>query len=191
VDTLVVPSLLPCTCIAKREVASWPFIGAITVRLGVLFVERECPYSGAVLLRRVRRALEAGRSVVAFPEGTTSDGRDLLPFRRGVFTLAREMGVPVVAAAIRYEDPAVAWIGKAPFVSHYVHRVARRGQTRVRISLSTPFEPRAWPSAAALAAAARQHILGELGRARPATAGLRRSPPDAQGLTTSLPTPSW
>jgi 1-acyl-sn-glycerol-3-phosphate acyltransferase len=166
VDTLVVPSLMPCTCIAKREVAKWPLIGSMTVRLGVLFVDRDCPYSGAVVLRRARRALEAGVAVVAFPEGTTTSGDGLLPFHRGLFELARQLGTPVVAAALRYVDRDVAWTGDTRFVDHYLRSVARRQRTVVQLSLSAPFDPRAAASGAALARDVRGFISDQLERER-------------------------
>jgi 1-acyl-sn-glycerol-3-phosphate acyltransferase len=162
VDTLVMPSLVPCTCIAKREVAAWPIIGPITRRLGVLFVDRDSPYSGAVVLRHADRALRAGVAVVAFPEGTTTPGHVLLRFRPGVFALARRLGASVVAAALSYDDPDVAWTGTDPFLGHYLRRVASRQRTVVRLSLSPPLDPRAWSTAAAMAQAVRAHIAAEL-----------------------------
>lgn len=193
VDTLVLPSLIPCTCIAKREVAEWAVIGPMTVRLGVLFVDRDSPHSGAVVLRRAMRALHAGVTVVAFPEGTTTSGTELLPFRRGVFGLARRLGVPVVAATLRYDDPRVAWTGDASFLGHYVRNVARWPRTTVRLSLSEPFDPRAHGDARGLAAVVRAHIERELSlpEARPAPSPARpRRYPVPSGRTTSLPTPS-
>jgi 1-acyl-sn-glycerol-3-phosphate acyltransferase len=180
VDTLVVPSLLPCTCIAKREVADWPVIGSMAVRLGVLFVDRDSPYSGAVVLRRARRALEAGIAVVAFPEGTTTSGDGVLPFRRGVFELARQLGTPVVAAALRYTDRDVAWTGDTRFVDHYVRSLARRRRTVVQLSLSAPFDPGASASGAALAREVRAYICDQLARGhRAAVAEIRPASPPA------------
>jgi 1-acyl-sn-glycerol-3-phosphate acyltransferase len=165
VDTLVLPSLLPSTCIAKREVAEWPVIGPMTERLGVLFVDRSSVSSGAVVLRRAMRALAAGVAVIAFPEGTTSAGRSVLPFKRGIFGIARRLGVPVVAAALSYDDPAIAWTGDASFLDHYLKGVAGRRTTTVRMSFSAPIDPHAWPSASTLADAAREFIVGRLASA--------------------------
>jgi 1-acyl-sn-glycerol-3-phosphate acyltransferase len=162
VDTLVLPSLLPSTCIAKTEVAGWPLIGPITERLGVLFVDRASVSSGAVVLRQAIRALRAGVAVIAFPEGTTSEGTSLLPFKRGIFGVARRLGVPVVAAAVSYEDPRIAWTGQAGFLGHYVRGVAGRPHTRVRLVFSPPIDPRPWPGATALADAARRFIGDQL-----------------------------
>jgi 1-acyl-sn-glycerol-3-phosphate acyltransferase len=162
VDTLVLPSLLPSTCIAKTEVASWPLIGPMTQRLGILFVDRASVSSGALVLRQAIRALQAGVAVIAFPEGTTSPGTTLLPFKRGIFGVARRLGVPVVAAAVSYEDRRIAWTGQAGFLGHYLRGVAGRAHTRVRLVLSPPFDPRAWPGATALADAARRFIADQL-----------------------------
>jgi 1-acyl-sn-glycerol-3-phosphate acyltransferase len=184
VDTLVVPGLMPCTCIAKREVAKWPMIGSMAVRLGVLFVDRDSPYSGAVVLRRARRVLEAGIAVVAFPEGTTTSGDGVLPFRRGLFELARQLGTPVVAATLRYPDRDVAWTGDTRFVDHYVRSLARRQRTVVQLSFSSPFDSRASASGAALAHEIRGYISDQLVRGqrarmqeiRPATPAVCTAP---------------
>lgn len=162
VDTLVLPSLLPATCVAKREVADWPLIGPMTERLGVLFVDRASVTSGAVVLRQAMRALEAGVAVIAFPEGTTSAGAGVLPFKRGIFGIARRLGVPVVAAALSYDDPSVAWTGDASFLDHYIKGVAGRRHTTVRLSFSAPIDPQGWPNASALADAARDFIANQL-----------------------------
>jgi 1-acyl-sn-glycerol-3-phosphate acyltransferase len=161
IDTLVLPSLVHGTIIAKREVLHWPVIGAMVQRLGVLFVERDSPWSGAVVLRQAMRALQAGLTLVAFPEGSTTRG-ELLPFRRGVFGIARRLGVPVVAATVAYDDPSLTWTGDEEFLGHYLDRVARKRRTAVRLTFSAPFDPRAWPSAAAMAAGVREHIAETL-----------------------------
>jgi 1-acyl-sn-glycerol-3-phosphate acyltransferase len=189
VDTIVVPSVVPCTCIAKSEVAGWPFIGAMTRNLGVLFVVRDSTWSGALVLRRSIRALRAGITVVGFPEGTTTDGEgDLLPFKRGMFGIARRLGRPVVAATLAYEAPELAWTGDTSFLSHYLGQVARRRRNVVRLSFSTPFDPADFPTAEAMAQTVRAHIGDELRAVRPrrrASAAYA-----ASGQTTSLPTPS-
>ena len=161
IDTLVLPTLVHGTVIAKREVLCWPVIGPMVKQLGVLFVERDSPWSGAVVLRQAMRALDAGLSLVAFPEGSTTTG-NLLPFRRGVFGVARRLGTPVVAAAISYEDPSLTWTGDEEFLGHYLDRVASKRQTTVRLTFSAPFDPRAWSSAAALAEGMRAHIAETL-----------------------------
>nr|MBS0019499.1 1-acyl-sn-glycerol-3-phosphate acyltransferase [Gammaproteobacteria bacterium] len=74
--------------------------------------------SGAEVLRRSLRVLQQGVSVLNFPEGTTTLGNAVLPFRRGIFGLAPITGVPVIPIALRFEPPGMAWVGNAYFVSH-------------------------------------------------------------------------
>jgi 1-acyl-sn-glycerol-3-phosphate acyltransferase len=176
IDTLILPSLIHGTVIAKREVLGWPVIGQMVKQLGVLFVERDSPWSGALVLRQAMRAVSAGLTLVAFPEGSTTRGDQLLPFKRGVFGLARRLGVPVVAASISYQDPGLTWTGDEEFLGHYVDRVARKRRTAVRLTFSAPFDSRAWPSATALADGVRRHIAETLASPWERRAPLTRRP---------------
>lgn len=162
VDPLMLAGVAPCVAIAKGEIASWPVLGTVLGALGLLFVRRGDPASGAVVLRRAVRALRAGVAVVNFPEGTTTAGDRLLPFRRGIFGAARIAGAPVVAASVRFEDPALCWVGGATFGPHYL-RTVQRPENRVIVTFSAPMDARDFPSADAAAAHVRAHLARELG----------------------------
>ncbi|HEX4448855.1 MAG TPA: lysophospholipid acyltransferase family protein [Polyangiaceae bacterium] len=156
-DPLVVASVLPCLAIAKGETGRWPLVGPGLRALGVLFVRRGDPHSGAIVLRRALRALRAGASVLNFAEGTTTDGQRVGPFHRGIFGLARLASVPVIPAWIAYDDPRVAWFGGAAFAPHY----ARLAQTRhvvARVRFGAPFAARSTDDATYLAARARADV---------------------------------
>ncbi len=140
-DPLVVASLLPCAPVSKMEVARWPVVGTIARELGVVFVSRGDPRSGALALHAAADALARGVSVLNFPEGTTTEGDDVLPFRSGVFGLAARLGVPVVPVAIRYDPPSLSWVGDATFLPHYLTFAARR-RTRAFVRLGAPVVPR-------------------------------------------------
>jgi 1-acyl-sn-glycerol-3-phosphate acyltransferase len=86
--------------VAKREMFSWPVVGAYARRLGAVPVERGRPGSRVRAFREVARAADAGRPVHVFPESTISPEPGLLPFRLGAFRLAAERGLPVVPVAI-------------------------------------------------------------------------------------------
>lgn len=162
IDTLVLPALLPCTCVAKAEVARWPVVGAAAAAHGVLFIERGNAHSGARVLRQSMRALAAGVSVVNFPEGTTTAGDRLLPFRRGTFGIARHIGAPVVPTTLTYGNGDAAWYGETPFLSHYLRNVASRPTTQVTVTFGPPLDPRAFPSAVTLADEARSWMATRL-----------------------------
>lgn len=155
-DPLIIASLAPCTAIAKEDVSAWPWIGRLARNLGVIFVERESPMSGARVLREALGRLADGVSVLVFPEGTTTSGETVLPFKRGSFGAAMLAGVPVVPVAIHYESAQMAWVGDDPFVPHYL-RTITKPYTRVTVDFLDPL-PRA-VSAEAMAEQARRAIL--------------------------------
>jgi lyso-ornithine lipid O-acyltransferase len=161
-DPIAFLALAPALPVCKGEVERWPLIGAAARATGVLLVDRECAWSGARLLRRALAALDAGASVLNFPEGTTSDGSEVLPFRRGIFGAARLARVPIVPVAFAYADPDSAWTGDQTFIPHYL-RTAARERVEVRVSFGRALWPVERP-AEELAAEARRRILALLGR---------------------------
>lgn len=156
-DPIVIASRVACAPISKGEVARWPVIGTAARSLGVDFVDRDCTWSGARTLRRARAALLAGAKILNFPEGTTTDGTELLPFRRGVFGLARLTGLPIVPVALRYASPDLAWFGGATFLPHYL-RTASRQSLAVHIDVGAPIVPDLLRSADDLARLTHQRI---------------------------------
>lgn len=104
-DTLMLPPLLgdPAVVI-KRELQLVPFYGWYATRAGSIFIDRK---GGAGALRRMvadaKRATDAGRPVVIFPQGTrTAPGSPVAdtPYQPGIAALYRELGVPLVPAAV-------------------------------------------------------------------------------------------
>jgi 1-acyl-sn-glycerol-3-phosphate acyltransferase len=136
-DPLVIAAVAPCISIAKQETNGWPLIGAGLRALGVVFVRRGDAHSGAVALRRAKRAVESGAMALNFPEGTTGDGSALAPFCRGIFGLAALTGVPVVPAHVSYDDPRVRWFGDEKFVPHY-RELSRIARIDARIRFGAP-----------------------------------------------------
>ena len=109
IDPITIASVVPCAPIAKGEIAEWPLIGEAIRELGVLFVRRgDAAHCASVLLRALR-LLRAGVSILSFPEGTTSDGRSVGAFRRGIFGLARLARVPVLPLGIVFESSELCW----------------------------------------------------------------------------------
>jgi 1-acyl-sn-glycerol-3-phosphate acyltransferase len=181
-DPLIVASYLPLTAIAKREVASWPIVGEFVKRLGTLFVERENAGSGARVLREAIGLLNRGVSVLVFPEGTTTRGDQVLPFKRGIFGAALRAGVPIVPVALRYEREDAAWVGNTIFLSHYV-RTMSQPCTRVSVEFLPPLPTgRAGRqrSPQQLADAARRAIARVVGRDDGRTRGFPAHLPDAE-----------
>jgi fatty-acyl-CoA synthase len=103
VDIAALLAILPrdFIFIAKREILGWPLVGLFVRRAGHLTVDRGDAQDGVAAAANVARAVEAGESVLVFPEATFTASAGLRPFRLGVFKTAVETGTPVIPIAIR------------------------------------------------------------------------------------------
>jgi 1-acyl-sn-glycerol-3-phosphate acyltransferase len=156
-DPLILGALHPCLPLAKEEVSRWPVIGAQAAALGTIFVDRDSTARRAIALRRARRAMIEGASIMNFPEGTTTRGDIVLPFRRGLFGVARDLGVKIVPARISYADPAMAWVDDETFLPHFV-AMSRRPHVRVTVHVAPPLPVGPLDDATSLADRARKII---------------------------------
>jgi 1-acyl-sn-glycerol-3-phosphate acyltransferase len=163
-DPLLITSVVPSLAVAKLEVAAWPLIGELARGVDFMFVDRGSAHSGARVLLLAKTLLERGASVLTFPEGTTTIGGDVLPLRRGMFGLARLMGVAITPIALTYVDGDASWVGDETFFPSFYRTVARR-QTASYLDFGTPIEAHVDESAQALAERARATIRSML-RAR-------------------------
>jgi 1-acyl-sn-glycerol-3-phosphate acyltransferase len=127
VDILVLASQVRCVFLSKAEVASWPVLGWMARAVGVLFIKREDRRSLPEVARTLDRELRAGHTVVLFPEGTSSRGAEVLPFRASLLAPAAEGGLPVAWAVLGYRIPPdagaaserVCWWGEMTFAPHF------------------------------------------------------------------------
>ena len=106
-------------------------------------VKRENKESRRATREAVKDRLTNGYGVAIFPEGTTHKGPDLLPYHKGIFYTCAENGCPIVPAAIEYENPEIAWVGKEMFIPHaFRHFGARKINVHVSFgpSMSKPPE---------------------------------------------------
>jgi 1-acyl-sn-glycerol-3-phosphate acyltransferase len=110
-DILVLMASAPVRLVAKGEVGAWPGIGVLAGLSGAIFIDRSRPKALPVTVAEVASALRAGRTVAAFPEGTTSCGVTPGRFRPALFQAAIDAKAPVVPAAICYDTTAAAFIG--------------------------------------------------------------------------------
>jgi 1-acyl-sn-glycerol-3-phosphate acyltransferase len=113
-DITVIHSAHFCRFIAKSDIRAWPLIGYLTHQSGMLFVQRTKRKDAHRVVRLVAEQLRQGDCIALFPEGTTSDGEQLLPFHANLFQSAIEAQVPVQALAIRYVDKASGKVSQAP-----------------------------------------------------------------------------
>ncbi len=103
-DILALATLIPSRFVAKKEMRAWPFFGIMGAWLGTLFIDRSDARASQRILRQAGEILAAGTSVTIFPEGTTSDGREVGDFFAAPFEAACWAGRPTIPVALRYED---------------------------------------------------------------------------------------
>jgi 1-acyl-sn-glycerol-3-phosphate acyltransferase len=123
-DILVFGAALPCYLVSKAEISRWPFFGILARAGGTLFVDRSSRVSAESVQEQIAERLKGPVPVLFFPEGTSSDGTQLLRFHSRFYTPAVDAGIPVTSAAIRYlpgdnsPESELCWYGNAPFLPH-------------------------------------------------------------------------
>jgi lyso-ornithine lipid O-acyltransferase len=160
-DILVLGSRLGAAFIAKDEVANWPLIRTVA-RLGrTLYVRRSRTSTGRER-DAMRERLAEGDSLILFPEGTTSDGSRVLPFRSAFLSVAElpatADGRPPLVQPVsvvydrlaglptgRASRPIFAWYGDMDIGSHFWRLAQHRG-LRATVLLHCPLDPAAFAS---------------------------------------------
>lgn len=105
-DIVAMNAVMPARFVAKSEVQSWPVIGWLCERAGTLFIERSVKRDAARVNVEIVEALRQKDSVALFPEGTSTDGTELLnDFRSPLLQSAIEANADVCPVAIRYHTP--------------------------------------------------------------------------------------
>jgi 1-acyl-sn-glycerol-3-phosphate acyltransferase len=101
-DIIVLSSIRPCIFVAKHDVAGWPLFGWLAKAAGTIFVDRQRPLTTAFAVNRIHAAIATRLPVVLFPEGTSSDGSTVLPFKSSLLESAVQLRCPVAVGAVGY-----------------------------------------------------------------------------------------
>jgi 1-acyl-sn-glycerol-3-phosphate acyltransferase len=144
-DPLVLMSLRPMGALAKLEVSGYPLIGKASRKAGLAFVDRADPTSRASALARLVADLRQGRSMLLFPEGTTTRGERLATLQEGGLRAAYRCRTPVQTLRLRSEDTNYPWIGEDELLPH-VMTLVRAAQTRVLVQAGAVLEPWQFPT---------------------------------------------
>ncbi len=124
-DIFVLNSVHPVRFVAKSDLAHWPIVGALSRGAGTLFIERTKRRDTRRINHHVAEVLASGDVVAIFPEGTTTDGRDMLPFKSSLLQPIVEAAGHVQPVAIRYRAPdgtlsvAPAYVGDTTFAQSF------------------------------------------------------------------------
>ncbi|WP_299675563.1 lysophospholipid acyltransferase family protein [uncultured Roseobacter sp.] len=170
--------------VSKSEVAQWPGIGWLAHATGTVFIDRDRAQARAQAVVFAER-LVAGHRLLFFPEGTSSDGRRVLPFKTTLFAaffapaLRDSLGVQpisVIYKAPQDADPRLyGWWGDMSFAGHLVTMLARPQHGTVEVVYHPPIRVADYPDRKALAAACEAQVRAGFER----RAG--RVPPDLEG----------
>lgn len=131
-DVVTLSTLVDARFLSRADVARWPVIGFLARAMGTLFIERERKRDLPGVGESIAAVLSRGEGVILFPEGTSTGGDDVLPFRPSLFEVAVRSGVPVSTATISYSTPpgsppaarSVCWWGDMTFGRHFLALVS-------------------------------------------------------------------
>jgi 1-acyl-sn-glycerol-3-phosphate acyltransferase len=103
-DIVALGAKLDASFVAKKEVASWPGIGKMAQIAGTVFVERRARHSRSQRDEMTELLGKGGRSLILFPEGTSSNGQSVLPFKSSLFSVAEGelKSLPVQPVSVAY-----------------------------------------------------------------------------------------
>jgi 1-acyl-sn-glycerol-3-phosphate acyltransferase len=131
-DIVLIGSVTPAVFVSKADVRQWPLFGWLAKLSGTVFIERERRTHVGVVNREIEDALADGALVVVFPEGTSSDGTEVLPFRASLLEPALLGGHPISTAWIHYELPdgdakqEVCYWGEHTFFPHLLNLLGKK-----------------------------------------------------------------
>ena len=165
-DIFVLNAAAPLFFVSKAEVADWPGIGLLARVTGTVFVRRSAREAGQqrnLLEERIR----AGQHLLIFPEGTSTDGQRVLPFKSTLFAALysdRLSDLTVQPVSVVYRAPDAldprffGWWGDMDFGSHLVHVLAAPRGGAVSLTWHEPLHVDDFPDRKSLSAAAEELV---------------------------------
>lgn len=180
-DIPVIGSVIKASFVAKEDVAGWPVFGFLSRLQNTAFISRKARDAGNEK-NRLEDMLAEGRSLIVFPEGTSTDGAQVLPFKSSLFSLAlveRPSGSlmiqPVTLELLTVDGAPVshnnvsdnkkrdlyAWYGEMTLPPHLWDFAKCRG-ARIRLHFHAPRDASAYTCRKALAQECRRDVAGGL-----------------------------
>ena len=131
IDGFAMAATFPLIFVSKSDLKSWPVIGWMTRLSGTVFINRGRKNHLLDSIREMARVLAGGAHILFFPEGTTTNGAAMLPFKSTFFDAAVQSGAAVVPVSIVYHSvdgapfslanrDRICWYGDMTFWDHFV-----------------------------------------------------------------------
>lgn len=135
IDVFVLFSQLRCLFVAKSDVKAWPLIGFLVRTCGILFVDRNKRRDVTRVNALISDNINDNQGIILFPEGTTSPGISLLPFKTSLLEYPASSNFPTHYVTITYEsepgaEPAyktICWWDDTPFFVHFLSLLKLKG----------------------------------------------------------------
>ncbi|MFM9829304.1 MAG: lysophospholipid acyltransferase family protein [Sphingomonas sp.] len=154
--------------IAKHELAKAPIVGWLAKVNRTVFVQRADRMGVAAQINELREALAQTWAITIFPEGTTTDGLSLLPFKPSLLAVLDPPppGIMVQPVVLNYGavTEEIAWVGVEQGQDNALRVLKRKGSFPVEVHFLEPFNPRDYPGRKAINAEARRRIEEALAR---------------------------
>lgn len=162
IDILALAGASGTAFVAKAELAEAPVVGWLASLNRTVFVKREHRMGVAEQINALKEALVDNWSVTVFPEGTTTDGQSLLPFKTSMLSVLEPPppGVMVQPVILDYGPVAewIGWVGEESGINNAKRVLSRKGSFKVRLHYLEPFSPEDFKGRKAISHESRRRI---------------------------------
>lgn len=162
IDIPVMSGVTGCTFVANDGIEGWPLIGWLCKINNTIFVSRENRLSVGDQIDDLRDAMTGDQPVTIFPEGTTSDGSGLLPFKASLFAalVPPPAGMMVQPVFLTYgrHTTRVAWVGDEKVTDNFWRLLSYLKPITATLNFLEPFDPADYPDRKAISAEVRSRI---------------------------------
>lgn len=150
-DILVLGRVFNTAFVSKAEISGWPLVGSFARAGGTVFIQRGSGKTGETSAQ-IRSHLDTGRSVLFFPEGTTTPEPKPQRFHARLFAAAIDGSYPVLPVGLRYSDDTTPpgmhhalapWVNEAPIGPHFRDLFKLR-EIHAEVRVCAPIDPRGY-----------------------------------------------
>jgi lyso-ornithine lipid O-acyltransferase len=135
-DITIIASIFPTLFVAKKEVEEWFFIGRLVKFGGTIFINRNSFMNGYRISDEIGKTIKDEINVQIFPEGTSSDGSTIFPFKPILLKSAIDTNIPALPVSINYDcinlkkfsetnRDIVCWYGNMNFINHFLNLLSQ------------------------------------------------------------------
>jgi len=166
-DIHAINSIIPVRFVAKMEIQHWPVFGYLVKKSGTIFINRASRKDTTKVVQEATTSLIAGENLCFFPEGTTTEGLELLPFKSSILQAAINAKASITPIAIRYRNPdgsldtSAAYAGDTTLLAS-MSKVLKHSSPTVELHFFAPIMPLSMPRQE-VAKHAHQRIKQHLG----------------------------